>query len=247
MRPSPFLRLAVMSIALGLTACGSTSNSAATAGPSSCTSCHGDSTRVGTSLEQAAPPLDGHGQTARTELTVGAHQPHLDAGVACTTCHVVPAEGDRSHYAAPIATVIFSGNVVGANGTPVAPWNRAQPTCANYCHSGAGRGASLPTPSWTRTTPIDCGACHWDQQTALTSTGLHLYHVKDLPAASRLDCGDCHGAGYAAAGVTGAALGTHVDGLLQITANVGWQDPRCNGPRTCYASCHASPACRSWP
>jgi predicted CxxxxCH...CXXCH cytochrome family protein len=177
-------------------------------------------------------------------VTVGAHQAHLVNGVACATCHVVPPAGDRTHAAGPTATVVFSGNRVGANGIPVAPWNRDQPTCANYCHAPA-MGGAVPKPLWTRTTPLDCAACHWDQQTALTSTGLHVFHVSDLPVATRLDCGACHGDGYAKAGVTGAAQATHADGLVQTLPAVGWQDSRCVGPRTCFATCHT--VCRSWP
>jgi predicted CxxxxCH...CXXCH cytochrome family protein len=247
MVPSPFLRLAMMTSVLGLTACGTAHGTAPLAGTQECTGCHGDAARAGTALQQAAPPRDAHGRTATSEVTVGAHQAHLDGGVACATCHAIPAQGDLLHAIAPYATVIFSGNVVGAAGTPVAPWNRDQPTCANYCHSATGRGGTTPNPAWNTTTPLGCGACHWDQQTSATNTGLHKYHVMDLPAATRLDCGACHGAGYSTAGVTGAATTTHADGAFQITANVGWQDPRCTGPRTCYASCHTSVNCRAWP
>jgi predicted CxxxxCH...CXXCH cytochrome family protein len=212
----------------------------------SCTSCHGDSTRAGTPLQQAAPPADSHGRTAITEVTVGAHQAHLDNAVACTTCHAVPADGDVSHSFAPYATVAFTGNVVGANNTLVATWDRSAATCANYCHNPA-LGGTVPTPLWTRTTPLDCGACHYDQQTSLTSTGLHEFHLRSLPPPSALDCTSCHGAGYAVPAVSGAALSTHVDGLIQTLPAVGWQDPVCSGPRTCYATCHTVKACRYWP
>ncbi len=210
----------------------------------SCSACHGDATRPGTALEQAAPPFDTRGLSGTNEVTVGAHQGHLSKGVACATCHVVPPTGDITHGEAPTATVVFSGNRVGANATPVAPWNRDQPTCANYCH-GPAMGGTVPRPLWTRTTPLGCAACHWDQQSATTSTGLHVFHVTDLPVATRLDCGACHGTGYAKAGVSGAALVTHSDGLLQILPVVGWQDPSCVGPRTCFAACHT--VCRNWP
>ena len=210
----------------------------------SCTACHGDASRPGLALNQAAPPVDSHGQSGTNEVTVGAHQAHLGNGVACATCHVVPPAGDTSHSAAPTATVTFSGNVVGANGTPVAAWNRDQPTCANYCHNPA-MGGSVPTPAWTRQTALSCGSCHWDQQTSITSTGLHVLHVRDLPPATRLDCNACHGAGYSTAGVSGAAIPTHADALLQILPAVGWQDPACSGSRTCFATCHT--VCRNWP
>ena len=214
MRSSRFLLVTTMSSAFWLAACG-TSTNAPLAVPE-CTACHGDGTRAGTALQQAAPPLDAHGRSARTEVTVGAHQPHLDAGVACSTCHVVPPSGDRTHFRLPTATVTFSGNVVGAQGATVAPWNRTAPTCANYCHGGSGLGGSLLNPSWVQTTALDCGSCHWNQQSALTATGLHQLHVNDLPVASRLDCGACHGDGYSKTGVTGGATATHVDGTVQL-------------------------------
>jgi predicted CxxxxCH...CXXCH cytochrome family protein len=208
----------------------------------SCTSCHGDSTRAGTPLQQAAPPLDSHGHSGTNEVTVGAHQGHLVNGVACATCHQVPAAGDISHGLAPYATVAFTGNVVGANNTLVAAWDRSVATCANYCH-GPGLGGSVPTPLWTRTAPLDCGACHHDQQTVTTSTGLHDYHLRTL----LLDCASCHGPGYAVPVVSGAALATHVDGQIQTLPAVGWLDPACSGPRTCYASCHTVKVCRYLP
>lgn len=245
MRASQLLPLATLIGSLGLAGCGG-SQATPPSASSGCTDCHGDSTRTGTALQQAAPPKDAHGQTAATQVTVGAHQAHVYGGIACATCHSVPAAGDVSHAAAPRATVVFSGNLVGANGTPVAPWNRDQPTCANYCHN-PGMGAADPTPLWTRGTPNTCGSCHRDQQSAATTTGLHLYHVGTPAPAPQLDCGACHGAGYSKTGVSGDALVTHVNGSLQLLPAVGWQDPRCTGPRTCYASCHAVPNCRFWP
>ncbi len=245
MRTSPSLVLTALISAIGLAGCGGASTTPPV-GDQGCAGCHGDPTRAGTALAQAAPPMDAHGLTARTEVTVGAHQAHLAQGVACATCHVVPAEGDRTHIDGPHAMVTFSGNVVGANDTVVATWNRDQPTCANYCHDPA-MGGAVRTPLWTRTTPLTCGACHWDQQSQATTTGLHDYHVETLPPATRLDCGACHGVGYSTAGVGGVALATHADGSLQVLPVVGWQDPTCSGPRTCYASCHAVKTCRYWP
>lgn len=245
MRATPSLLAVALIAAAGLTACGGKQTQPQTQ-TAQCTACHGDATRAGTALQQAAPPKDAHGATDATLVTVGAHQAHVYGGVACATCHQIPADGDLTHAAEPHAWVVFSGNLVGANGTPVAPWNRNQPTCANYCHN-PGMGASVPTPSWTRAAALDCGACHWNQQTEVTSTGLHADHVLGLPDGSRFECGACHGDGYSRAGVSGAALATHLDGSLQILPLVGWQDPRCAGPRTCYASCHATPGCRYWP
>jgi hypothetical protein len=244
MRSSPLLRLTTLLATAGLAACGTATGTSLSGPNKGCTACHGDSTRSGTALQQAAPPKDAHGSDVRTQVTVGAHQAHVYGGVACSTCHQVPPAGDLTHIDGT-ALVAFAGNVVGANGITVAPWNPAQPTCANYCHGGRP-GGSAPMPSWTVTPPLDCGSCHRDQAGRSGSLG-HQLHVLDLPPGELLDCAACHGTGYAAAGVTGAAAATHVDGALQVLPAVGWQTP-CNGPRTCAATCHAAAAlpCRSW-
>jgi predicted CxxxxCH...CXXCH cytochrome family protein len=214
----------------------------------SCTSCHGDATRPGTALEQAAPPLDSHGNSGTNEMRVGAHQAHLANGVDCTTCHVIPPAGDRTHSLEPYATVTFSGSLVGANGTPVAPWNRDLGTCSNYCHGASMPAASVPTPLWTRSTPLTCGGCHGDQQTQATATGLHWLHLKYVTP--QLVCAYCHGVGYSDTAVIAPATATHRDGQVETLPRVGWQDPSCAsyGPRACFATCHTvAPACKIWP
>jgi predicted CxxxxCH...CXXCH cytochrome family protein len=213
----------------------------------SCTTCHGDAARPGSALEQAAPPVDTRGHAGTNEITVGAHQAHLANGVACATCHEIPPAGDITHSAEPYATVTFSGNLVGANGTPVAPWNRSQGTCSNYCHGASMPLASVPTPLWTRATPLSCGACHGDMQSAATSTGVHWYHLAF--ATPRPTCADCHGSGYSATAVVAPATATHRDGLVKTLPQVGWQDPSCAsyGPNACFATCHTVVvACKVW-
>jgi predicted CxxxxCH...CXXCH cytochrome family protein len=212
-----------------------------------CTSCHGDATRPGTALSQAAPPVDSHGHSGTNEITVGAHQAHLANGVACATCHEIPPAGDTTHSADPYATVVFSGNLVGANGTPVAPWNRDQGTCSNYCHGASMPLAAVPTPLWTRATPLGCGACHGDMQTQATATGLHVLHLQFVTPLQT--CADCHGDGYGAGAVVAPATATHHDGLVDTLPAVGWQDARCvsYGPKACFATCHtAAPGCKVW-
>jgi predicted CxxxxCH...CXXCH cytochrome family protein len=239
----------VLSVSLlGLAALAGCAGSETTAPPPSnaCTACHGDGTRNDTALNQAAPPLDAHGNSSTSVVTVGAHQAHLANNVPCATCHVVPPAGDTTHYAAPYATVIFSGNLVGANGATVAPWNRDVPTCANYCHGGTFPTAATPNPSWTRQTPLGCGDCHSAQDTLATATGLHYFHV----VTTQVACSACHGAGYAPTSVTGTAVATHHDGIIQLTPAVGWQDPVCGTqPRLCNGACHNPPPtyCYYWP
>ena len=152
---TPSLLLSVTSMALVALAGCAGSDTATAPASNECTACHGDATRTGSALDQAAPPKDAHGGTSTTLVTVGAHQAHLGSNVPCATCHVVPPAGDRSHYSSPYATVTFSGNVVGAHGASVAPWNRDTPTCANYCHGATDPAAADPKPSWTRQTALE--------------------------------------------------------------------------------------------
>ncbi len=213
-----------------------------------CTSCHGDATRPGTALVQAAPPVDSQGHSGTNELRVGAHQAHLGNGVDCTTCHEIPPAGDTAHSLEPYATVTFTGNLVGANGTPVAPWNRDLGTCTNYCHGASLPATARPAPHWTSSTPLGCGGCHADQQSFATSSGLHWFHLTSI--SPTFDCVACHGAGYTGTAVTAPATATHRDTLVKTQPVVGWQDPRCvaDGPRACFASCHTVVvACKVWP
>jgi predicted CxxxxCH...CXXCH cytochrome family protein len=242
--PSPRLPAALL-VLLALSACAGT-DPAAPPPSNECTACHGDASRAASSLNQAAPPKDAHGNTATTQVTVGAHQAHLSANVTCATCHVVPPANDSSHYAAPYATVTFAGNVVGAHGATVAPWNRDTPTCANYCHGATMPEAAVPTPSWTLQGGLGCGSCHSAQDTVVGATGIHYRHV----VTAAIPCATCHGSGYAPSGVTGTAVATHADATIQLTAIVDWQDPVCGAPpRQCAAACHGStpPTCRFWP
>jgi predicted CxxxxCH...CXXCH cytochrome family protein len=215
--------------------------------PLACTACHGDATRAGTTLIKAAPPLDSHGRSGTNEVTVGAHQAHLSKGVDCATCHEVPPPGDITHTRHLYAAVQFSGPIVGANNTLVAPWNRATPTCSNYCHGAGLVGGTLPTPAWTRQGPLGCGSCHGDQQSRTTATGWHDYHVRLLFPG--IACATCHGDGYLATSVVAPASATHLDGSVQLLPLVGWQDATCpTGTRSCNSNCHSVvTGCKAWP
>jgi predicted CxxxxCH...CXXCH cytochrome family protein len=216
--------------------------------PLACTACHGDATRAGTFLVQAAPPVDSHGRSGTNEVTVGAHQAHLSNGVECATCHEVPPYGDITHTRHLHAAVQFSGPLVGANNTLVDPWNRDTATCANYCHQPLPGTGSLPKPNWTQGGPLACGACHADQQSTRTQSGLHFLHLwRVVPS---FGCVACHGNGYANSSVTAPATATHLNGRVELLSDVGWQSPTCvtAGPRSCDAACHrVAPGCKTWP
>ena len=140
MRSQQNFRVALVTGLLALAACDGTPAPTPPSPATDCTACHGDPARAGTEIQRAAPPLDARSGTDRTLVTVGAHQAHVYGGVACATCHAVPAAEDRTHFGGPYATVVFSGNLVGAQGAAVAPWNRDRPTCANYCHGDFTNG-----------------------------------------------------------------------------------------------------------
>ncbi|HSO36573.1 MAG TPA: hypothetical protein VLT33_28805, partial [Labilithrix sp.] len=103
-----------------------------------CTTCHGDSTRVGAAGTDpqitVAPPHGTNGETLTTQAAVGAHQAHLNktdlasSPLQCNDCHVLPTS--MSH----------SDGVIDMSWGPFAKAGGANPqyngtTCTNvYCH-----------------------------------------------------------------------------------------------------------------
>lgn len=86
----------------------------------------------------------------------------------------------------------------------------------------------VPTPTQTPTptpTVAKCGSCHGIPP----SIGRHSKHKS-------LSCSKCHGTGYSS---TSATAATHMNGVKNITSNVGWKP----ASRTCANSCHGS---KSW-
>jgi predicted CxxxxCH...CXXCH cytochrome family protein len=179
----------------------------------SCNSCHGNATN-------AAPPVDTHGDSATSLVTVGAHQPHLlassslTAPVACAECHVVPSSvGDPGHIDNPTATVTF-GTLAKTGGLSPA-WSHGAASCTNvYCHGASIAGGTNKTPVWTTVNNSQdaCGTCHGNPP-----GGSH-------PANAY--CGYCH---VPTASVAGGIQDktTHIDGTLQVKGQA------CN-------SCHGS-------
>jgi predicted CxxxxCH...CXXCH cytochrome family protein len=179
-----------------------------------CTSCHGDFRR-GTTLAAAAPPFDVSGDATTTARGVGAHQRHLDVGVACAECHPVP--GDQLH-ADGIVEVAF-GPIGSTLFDPV--WNSTALTCSTYCHGGTTGGGSNKTPLWTKVdgTQAACGTCHGVPPPA--------------PHIQSNDCGGCH-AGYTSTTVDPL---THVDGMLQTAGGC----TACHGDPNAPAAFQAAP------
>ncbi len=161
---------------------------------SGCSSCHGDSTRVGTLAGTdanltSAPPLAPAGAPS---YAVGDHQGHLNptaAGamanpIACSECHAVPA--DSTHATNPPAQIVVFGTLATTGGA--APtWNATATGCAaSYCHGNFNynnvTGANA-TPSWTDTAPLTCTSCH-----GMPPTG----HPAITGTPNAASCNGCH-------------------------------------------------------
>jgi predicted CxxxxCH...CXXCH cytochrome family protein len=181
-----------------------------------CTRCHGDASRGGSALRQAAPPVDLTGQTDPRFPGVGAHDRHLDPSathgpVACAECHRVPsAVAEPGHAETTRATITFG--TLAAKGGRTPSYDAEALRCSgSYCHRAA-------TPRWTEPrSPADaCGSCH----------GL----PPPAPHPQWPECYRCHGEVIGADGRF-VAPEKHVDGVVQAQASC----------RACHGS-EASPA-----
>ncbi|WP_242343295.1 CxxxxCH/CxxCH domain c-type cytochrome [Anaeromyxobacter terrae] len=168
--------------------------------PLTCTLCHG------TDGVNAAPPVGTHGETATSEIAVGAHQKHVRDGairkaVACAECHVEPAVPLHSNGEVDLAW----GALAAAKGTTPA-WTRASATCSStYCHGATlGGGGTTKTPVWTAVSdgPTACGSCHGAPPA--------------LPHPQSSDCSRCHSGTVLATGAIDVAGGRHIDGIVQV-------------------------------
>jgi predicted CxxxxCH...CXXCH cytochrome family protein len=184
-----------------------------------CTFCHGAQTPDYTAdrLARAAPPRGVNGETATTDLAVGAHQAHLAAGAACNQCHSVPT--DLSHVDGGAPSVRFGALAT----TGSASWDPATATCSSvYCHGGTLNAAgSLTAPRWTKVdgTQAACGTCH-----GVPPPAPH-------PSAALGECGACHPEVSADANGNLLLGSTHIDGQVELLSGhpSGWADPTVHG------------------
>lgn len=166
-----------------------------------CDGCHGGPTNF-------APPRNLAGLSDTAEVTVGAHQTHLQGGafsraVACETCHMVPqALEDPGHVDTGAPAELIFGALATAHGANPA-WDRGNATCGNvYCHGGSMQ-AVPPNPVWNVVdgSQAVCGGCH----------GL----PPPSPHPQNTACETCH-LPTAGPGLTIADRNSHVDGVLQV-------------------------------
>ncbi len=200
-----------------------------------CSSCHGDSTRLpvasatgldalGANLVKASPPADaGHGAAA-----TGAHLAHLnqdDAAApgplsnafACSTCHPVPTSTAHSNGTVGVAF----GGLATTGGVSPAPYDFTGHGCAStYCHGNFTGGAGANAIAWTASGKLACTGCHGAPPGPTSAT----VHHPPNPS-----CTSCH-SGYTA---TTVAAATHVDGTVQHTPATGCT--QCHGDLTVSA------------
>ncbi len=161
-----------------------------------CTGCHG-----GQDNQTGAPPFDTHG--ASTSAAVGAHTAHLDAGVRCDGCHIVPTDAaSPGHMDTGPAEVTF-----GAVAGPDAVYDYTTHSCSSvYCHAPpTAPGGAAPVPSWNGTLAGGpCGSCHADPPTSHGGVADTL-------------CEKCHATSIVGAGPSRAFVsgGTHANGTVE--------------------------------
>ncbi len=219
MRSTRFAFLAA-SAALALTGCGSprTIERSGSSGLN-CTMCHGQpvaSFDPETDLTLAAPPVGTGGGTQPTDLDVGQHQAHLNAGpfalaFACETCHVVPT--DLGHASQPVL-VTLRGAGQALLPADLGTYDATAHTCATYCHGSGISGGTPATkpPSWTGSFS-NCDACH----------GLPPHSgSSDLTT-----CATCHPDTMSSGGTLIVAGGKHVNGRIDVVGGhlPGYGDP----------------------
>jgi predicted CxxxxCH...CXXCH cytochrome family protein len=184
-----------------------------------CTSCHGDGTRVAIAgadpQVRSSPPLSAKGETATSARGVGVHQAHVNQAtwaanpLQCADCHVVPTSTSHSNGVVDIA---FGALAKSGGATPT--WNGT--TCANvYCHGKFNGGTTTAAPSWTTPGGVQCGSCHGLPPATPPHTN------------TALECSTCHGAGYSQTAKT-VNKTRHLNGVID-TDSTGQTCSTCHG------------------
>lgn len=213
--------LAVVLPALLAAACGSSRDvNAVSSAQVACTSCHGDPSRPGSPLLQAAPPASPHGGDG------GAHLAHLQRGVACGACHVVPTSPGHSNG---VVEVAFSGVALAQGAAPTFSGGQVGTCSGVYCHGATlNAGGKLPQPSWSGG-PLACDACHGAPP------------PNHDPSST--SCSVCHPGTVKPDGTIDVAGGLHANGTVEASGGhpAGWADPTQHGyaAKTGLATCKA--------
>ena len=185
-----------------------------------CVDCHGDGARVGTLAGtdmnlKSSPPATTTGASASF---VGAHLGHLNPSaasalmppVACSECHVVPADFDHASTPPPQRVVFGALARTGGAAPTYVPGSLG--CAATYCHGNfnfAGVTGSNAAPVWTDTAPMTCTSCH-----GMPPTG-HMAVATPVTAAS---CAPCHPSAVNANGSINLVAKGHLNGLADTSA-----------------------------
>jgi predicted CxxxxCH...CXXCH cytochrome family protein len=175
-----------------------------------CSSCHGDGTRVGVAGAdpdiKSSPPISSKGETLATTRAVGAHIAHSNLTdlsnrpLQCADCHIVPTSMNHSNG---VVDMLFGALSKTAGAVPT--WDGT--SCNNYCHGNFNGGVKTNTPAWAVPGAQACGSCH----------GLPPPNPPHPVTAAA--CSTCHGAGYDATAKT-VNKATHLNGSID-TPNGG--------------------------
>jgi predicted CxxxxCH...CXXCH cytochrome family protein len=170
-----------------------------------CTGCHGQD-------GDPTPPVAVDGTSGTENIGVGAHQVHMRGGwlagpVACSECHILPAEANGTDHPDPLgrpADVVFGALADKESADPF--WDRDTRTCAGtYCHGATLRGGDVrPPPVWTRVdgSQLKCDSCHGNPPGDT--------HPQEN------DCETCHGDVVSAGGVIKAPA-LHINGTVEVS------------------------------
>lgn len=214
MSSSRFLGIALSTTALALFAgCGSSRPiDGLTGAASGCVGCHG-----GLDNATGAPPYDAQGLSS--SAAVGAHTAHVDAGVRCDSCHVVPTQVAFPKHQDGTGDVTFGTAAQDPVLAATPAYDRSSHTCSNvYCHSpSTAPGGTLPAPAWNAPPGAitGCGACH--------AANPHGGGV------TLTQCGGCHPTTIDGTG-TLIPGGTHANRTVDQGAHdPGWTSTNANG------------------
>ncbi|BDG05811.1 CxxxxCH/CxxCH domain c-type cytochrome [Anaeromyxobacter oryzae] len=198
MRTHRIASLAVM-LAAALTGCNS-ARPLAEGTASNCTGCHG-----GKDNSTGAPPYDRNGLDKTP--AVGAHTTHLDDGVTCDSCHVVPENvNSPGHITGGPATVTF-GPAAKLNGASP-QYDHATHACSGtYCHGATLHDGAKTTVGWSDIGQVDCTSCH----------GYPPVSVAPHSSAT-LVCHSCH-ADTVDANETPIPGGKHMNGTVDVNGH----------------------------
>jgi predicted CxxxxCH...CXXCH cytochrome family protein len=199
----------------------------------SCTSCHGDATRVlvtGADAQTASsPPVNAAG-TAWSTFGVGAHLAHLNKGtgaigahVACSECHTVYAAaptGGTDKHGNGVAEVVFGTRAKTGGAVPTYNAGSATvaPSCAtSYCHgnftvNANSHGVLAANISWNTAGPLACKSCHTVNASNVPVPN-DSCHPPNFNHDGGNSCSSCHkNVNSAGTAITDAT--THVDGTI---------------------------------